>query len=345
MNCRERTIRAMSFDSPDKIPVAHSYLPGALLEHGQKLINLFEKYPNDFYPSRIITIPEREKQYCRADGSFYKEWLDAWGCRWIYYQEGITGEVKGPPLADWSKLKDYRIPAPQLSTAEDREKFLRTWSEMPEYVVWGGGIDFFERMQWLHGVEDLMCDIAVDASEVYELADRILYEYILPGLENLFDCGIQIDVVGFADDWGSQNSLLINPKVWRKIFKPRYEQMFQFCRNHGALVHMHSDGMTLDIVPDLIEIGLNCFNPQFSCLDLKELKRRSGDSLCILTDIDRQRLIPFGHPDEIEANIRMVYEIFGSRKGGLIWRGEIGPGVPLENAEALLKAFYKYRDL
>ena len=41
----------------------------------------------------------------------------------------------------------------------------------------------------------------------------------------------------------------------------------------------------------------------------------------------------------------MVYEIFGSRKGGLIWRGEIGPGVPLENAEALLKAFYKYRDL
>ena len=341
---RDRVLKAMTFGSPDKIPLTHSYLPAALHEHGRKIIELFEKYPNDFFPASIIKIPEREKQYYRPDGSFYKEWTDDWGCKWIYYKEGLTGEVKGPPLADWGSLKGYRMPKPQLSTEEEREKFRKTWVDMPGYVVWGGGGNYFERMQWLRGVEDYLCDIAEDRKEVYELADRILYEHILPGLENLFKTGAKIDVVGFGDDWGSQNALLINPKAWRKIFKPRYREMFQFCRKRGALVNMHSDGMTLEIVPDLIEIGLNCFNPQFSCMDLKELKRRCNDWLCILADIDRQHAIPFGTPAEIEASVRGVHEIFGSPKGGLIWRGEIGAGVPLQNVEALLKAFYQYRD-
>ena len=81
------------------------------------------------------------------------------------------------------------------------------------------------------------------------------------------------------------------------------------------------------------------------CMDLRELKRRCSDSLAILADVDRQYLIPFGTPPEIESYVRDVYDIFGSPKGGFIWRGEIGLGVPLANVEALLKAFYMCRDL
>jgi len=344
MTCRDRVLKAMSFGSPDTIPLTHSWLSAALIEHGQKLLDLFEKYPNDFFPTRVIKIPEREKEYYRPDGSFYKEWTDEWKCKWIYYKEGLVGEVKEPPLSDWSMLKNYTMPNPQLSTVEEREKFRTSWDEMPGYSIWGGGSNFFERMQWLRGVENYLCDIAEDRPEVYELADRVLYEHIMPGLENLFKTGIKIDVVGFGDDWGSQNALLINPRAWRKIFKPRYREMFQFCRKQGALVNLHSDGMTLEIVPDLIEIGLDCFNPQFSCMDLNELKRRCDNRLCILADIDRQHVIPFGKPAEIEVSVRNVYDIFGSSGGGLIWRGEIGAGVPLENVEALLKAFYNYRE-
>ncbi len=344
MNFRERGIKAMSFSSPDRAPITYSCTGRALLRHGEKLLELVRRYPNDFYPSGTIKIPRRESECYRADGSYYKETTDEWGCTWTYYQEAMSGEVKHGPLDDWSKLKSYRLPPPTLATAEDRRKFCELWATSHKgYPVWGGGFNFFERMQFLRGVEDYYCDIAEDRPEVYELADRILHEYILPSLENLFRCGVTIDMVGFGDDWGSQTALLISPAAWRRIFKPRYRAMFEFCRKRGALVHMHSDGVTLEIIPDLIEIGLNSFNPQLSCQDLREVKRRAGDSLCILTDIDRQRLLPFGTPAEIDAYVRELFGIFGSKKGGLIWNAEIGGEEPLANAEALLKAFHTYR--
>ena len=73
-----------------------------------------------------------------------------------------------------------------------------------------------------------MVDIALDREEVYLLADRILEEYLLPTIEISLEAGAEI--IGFGDDWGAQNQLLINPKSWRKIFKPRYKRLFDLAR-------------------------------------------------------------------------------------------------------------------
>ena len=343
MTKRERLLRAITFGSPDVIPINHSSLQIALIEHGQKLIDVLRKYPDDFPVNPNPAPPKRKTEYYRPDGSYYQEITDEWGCTWVYYQEGILGEVKRFPLADWANLKSYRLPAPLGVTEQDKAAVRKDGLGVEYLMRAGSPFSLFERMQWLHGTEDLLCDIAEDRPEVYALADRIMSEYLLPSITNLFRSGLPIDMICFGDDWGSQNSLLINPETWRKIFKPRYKILFDACRKGGALVLLHSDGATLEIVPDLIEIGVNCFNPQFSCLDLLELKQRCGESLSIWSDIDRQHLIPRGTPAEIEAYVRNVYEIFGSPKGGLIWRGWIESGVPIENIEALLAAFYKYR--
>jgi uroporphyrinogen decarboxylase len=344
MTFRERGIKAISFSAPDRAPIVYTCTGRALLRHGEKLLELTRRYPNDFYPSESIAIPRRDSECYRPDGSFYKETTDEWGCVWAHYQDAMMGEVKRGPLDDWSKLKAYRLPPPKLATEAARSEFRTLWQTTHKgYPVWGPGSNYFERMQYLRGVEDYYCDVAEDRPEIYELADRVLYEYILPSLDNLFRCGIQIDIVGFGDDWGSQTALLISPAAWRRIFKPRYRAMFEFCRRRGALVHMHSDGVTREIIPDLIEIGLNSFNPQLSCQDPRDVKRLAGQSLSILTDIDRQHLLPFGTPSEIAAYVRDLFEIFGSPRGGLVWNAEIGGEVPLANAEALLKAFHTYR--
>ncbi|MGQ9515221.1 MAG: hypothetical protein ACUVTL_09300 [Thermoproteota archaeon] len=65
------------------------------------------------------------------------------------------------------------------------------------------------------------------------------------------------DSVGFADDWGTQRALMVNPEFWRSFFKPRYEKMFKIVRDHGAYVQFHSDGVITDIILDLSEIGVN----------------------------------------------------------------------------------------
>jgi uroporphyrinogen-III decarboxylase len=151
-----------------------------------------------------------------------------------------------------------------------------------------------------------------------------------------------VDGIGFGDDWGTQTQLMISPRLWREFFKPRYKKMFDLIHSAGAHVYFHSDGMTLEIVPDLIEIGVDVLNPQFSCLDLKALAQISGGKVCIATDLDRQFVLPFGTPEEVREHVREVVKTLWHPHGGIIGRGEIGPDVPLENAEAMFQAFREF---
>ena len=109
MNCRERVLRAIQFQGPDRIPFSYSVIPPELFKYGQRFIDLCKKYPNDFYDvGRAIQLPKRDTEHYRPDGSYYKEWTDEWGSVWIFFKEGISGEVKKPVLDDWAKLKNYR---------------------------------------------------------------------------------------------------------------------------------------------------------------------------------------------------------------------------------------------
>ena len=341
MDSRERVFRAIRFECPDRVPVTYSCLPAAFLDHGPALIDLLKKYPNDFYSLDDIEIPEPKKEFYRPDGSYEHEYTDEWGCRWVEYREGITGQVIGHPLSDWSGLKDYQVPEHPLSSPDQvRENKARLDRMRKRYPAWGGGTNFFERMQWLRGFEPLLMDMAEGREEVCVLADRILEEYILPFVRASIEAGSEIIVIG--DDWGTQQQLMISPPLWRKIFKPRYRRIFDTCHDGGALTYMHSDGMIVEIIPDLSEIGLDVINPQLSCTDLEELRKAADHRICISTDIDRQRLLPFGTPEQVREYIGNVFDVLGSPDGGLMWNGEIGPAVPLANAEAMLKAFNEF---
>ena len=124
--------------------------------------------------------------------------------------------------------------------------------------------------------------------EFLDFVDQYLEEYLIPSIENNFRLGVEIDVVGFMDDWGTQTQLMISPESWREMFKPRHQRLFSLCHAKGALTCLHSDGMILDIIPDLMETRLDVLNPQFSCMDLEELRKLTDHSLCIISDIDRQ---------------------------------------------------------
>ncbi len=113
-------------------------------------------------------------------------------------------------------------------------------------------------------------------------------------------------------------------------------------REAGKDVFFHSDGMILEVIPDLLEAGVTVLNPQFSCIDLGELAKFSG-TVCFSADIDRQHLLPFGTPEEIGRNVIDCIRRLSTSVGGMIGGAEIGPGVPLENAEAAHRSFFEYR--
>ncbi len=342
MNSRERVLRAIRFESPDRTPVNYSVMPGTLQRHGQAVLDLCARYPGDFWPVAMLRIPERDHAHYGPDGRYFKRWTDEWGCVWEFLQEGLNGEVKQSPLEDWSALAEYRLPPPpdlsRAALAAAREVMDR---QKERYVGWGGVGNLFERMQYLRGVENLFCDIAEDREEVYRLADRLVDEYLVPHVERALAAGA--DIVGFVDDWGAQQQMLISPAAFRRIFKPRYARMFGMVRDAGALVWLHSDGMILDIVDDLVEIGLNVLNPQLSCHDLTALAAKTRGRLAIATDIHRQGVLQFGTSDDVRRYVREVKQAFHSPVGGLIFQVGCEADMPLANLEACLDEFFALR--
>ena len=104
-------------------------------------------------------------------------------------------------------------------------------------------------------------------------------------------------------------------------------------------VHFHSDGNIIDIIPDLLDLGVTVLNCQSNVIGLDVLKRKLAGAVCFRTDLDRQRIVPFGTPPEVKAHVVDVFDHLGTRSGGIIACGEIGPDTPLANIRAMYEAF------
>ena len=103
------------------------------------------------------------------------------------------------------------------------------------------------------------------------------------------------------------------------------------------------DGITLEIPPDLIDMGLEELNPQVWVMDVAELSRSFRGKVCFRADLDRQHVLCRGTTFEVVEHVWQTYKAFGLPSGGYIGYGQVGPDVPAENAEAMLHTFYQLK--
>jgi len=332
--CRERILRTARFQYPDRIPITHSVTPMGFIKYREKMLALLERFPSDFghnYDHIDLTSAEYQPRE-----TFHREYVNEWGSVMREERKGQAYVIK-PVLEKWENYKNFKMPPPPPSEGAEFQKAYNTQQELKRRTVsWGGCSALWETIVMLRGPQNAMLDVASEDERLIDLMDRLV-ERMLGEIRVAGLC--KCDFIAFCDDWGSQKALLINPKSWRKLFKPRYEKIIQAIHEAGALAHMHSDGYIMDIIPDLIEIGLDGLNPQFNCQPLPELAKLARRKLYILADVDRQYILPFGTPDEVRRYVKKVIEIFGDPAGGFIGRGELGDDVPLENAEAMFQAF------
>jgi len=347
MTGRERVIKVIKLEKPDRIPWMHSVLPAAWDKYGEELKKILRSYPDDFYRLVPVYTGSSGLRTFQYHGGLYSEpgeFTDEWGCTWKKVNPGIAGVVIEHPLEKWESLRDYHFPDPlaywRFNKPQIKENIYRA-RKQGKYIEYSGG-NLFELMQWLRGYENLMIDILTNPDRIHTLAERIV-DYNLKSVQQALNFGI--DGVVFSDDWGSQTQLMINPSLWRKLFKPHYKRMFKEVHNAGLYVDFHSDGYIVDIIPDLIEIGVDILNPQFSAIDLKQLQKLTTGKVCIRSDLDRQYILSRGSISEVEMYVKKIIELFGYPRGGLILRGEIGEDVPLENIKTMYKSFLKYGEM
>ncbi|MBI2844274.1 MAG: hypothetical protein HYX78_12810 [Armatimonadetes bacterium] len=324
MNSRERVIRTITFQNPDRIPTDLWIVPAAFLTHDSKIEGLLEKYPIDFDRPGWITRWDPAK----VDPTFrLGSYTDEWGVVWHNVDEGWQGQVAAHPLDDWSKLSTFKAPAPTVPADYVRH---------PNKFCFTTGGHFFHRMCFLRNMENVMMDIYDDSPEIYKLRE-IVWDYFRRTVE--MSCRMDVDGIFFYDDFGSQTQLLVSPAIWRAFIRPVYEDLISICKQAGKYVFLHSDGYILEVIEDLIEIGVDALNCQVWCMGPELLGEKFRGRITFWGEISRQETLPHGAPDDVRASAAKMKECLATPAGGLIGQSEIDGITPLENIEALLTAW------
>jgi uroporphyrinogen-III decarboxylase len=180
-----------------------------------------------------------------------------------------------------------------------------------------------------------MMDIGLEQPEIFDLLG-IIHKFDIQGLE--LWAKTNVDALMFMDDWGAQQSLLISPQQWRKIFKPLYKNYIDIAHSYNKYAFMHSDGYIKEILPDLIEIGLDAINSQIFCMDVDELGKKYKGKITFWGEIDRQHILPEGDTNEAAQAVNTVYSSL-FQNGGVIAQCEFGPGAKPENIYTVFKTW------
>ena len=269
------------------------------------------------------------------------EVTDIWGCHWIYPLEALDGACIGHPIPSWSDLSAYQPPNPDDFTDWEKARSDIENTKSKGGIAHGGTDHgfIFLRLTYLRGYNNFMMDVGSGRPELDKLI-AIVENYWFEVVRRWVERGV--DVIGFGDDLGLQNSLPMSPDAWRKYIKPSYKRILSYCRSNDVYISLHTDGYIVDIIPDLIECGVTTLNPQDLVNGLDNIQRLAKGKVFINLDIDRQNITVFGKPEEIDAHILNCIKTLGSPKGGLSMVWGVYPATPIESIEAAARAMDKY---
>jgi uroporphyrinogen decarboxylase len=265
----------------------------------------------------------------RSDGY----WEDCLGCVW---NMGSTHHLVDWPLHE-PRMGNYRLPA----LVPYFEQVRSSW---PAQIAATGGqfriishsFGLFERAWSLRGFENFLVDMVENESFAEELLDR-LTDWFLQSVDLM--AAVPVDAIMLTDDHAAQRGLLMGSERWRRLFKPRWKRIFDRVHHYGLYTILHMCGDTSEVVPDLIEVGLDCMEScQPECMDIYRLKALYGNAIRFWGGLGAQHTLPFGTPEEVKKETaRLKTEM--ARGGGYILAGAKGLGeeVPVENIAAYLE--------
>jgi uroporphyrinogen decarboxylase len=340
---RQRVEAALSYRTPDRIPLQCVPSPAGLYEHGRKLLDLARRLGHDFGDLGLTALPEPPAATdFDPDGRYHAMRTDEWGTVWEHRIFGIWGHPIGWPLNDLAALATWRAPEPPPASGPvfDAAKAAAETHRRLWYLAGNGGA-LFEALRWLRRFETILMDIEDDTPEINRIADTV-NDYNKALVRHALRIGC--DAVSFGDDLGTQNALMISPHAFRRFFKPRYQELFAPVLEAGKRVLFHSCGQITAVLEDLREVGVTAIWPQLPLYDPRELARRCRDlGIAVQLHPDRGDLMQHGTPGRIRDHVLRLVETFDSAHGGSWLYIEIDPGFPWENVQALFSVAAEIR--
>jgi hypothetical protein len=294
MNAKENLLRAIRHDNPE-------WIPNGMETQIYLIPSIIERPP--------------------------KEGPDAWGVIYAYEPRAEGGTY---PLAGGFPIKDFEnwreeIKVPSVKDA-DWTKFAFTWEEEPHYVdlesidrsehivTAASGFGLFERSWLLLGMENAFVYYMTEPDEMKAMV-KVIADYKIEKIRKMSEV-IKPDIIWYGDDWGNQRQTFLPPRIWRDIIMPETKRIYDCIHELGIIINQHSCGHIQDIFGDMVEMGVDIWNPCQPCNDLKELKKKYGSKITFCGGLDSQFVLnrPGATPEETRAEVRKKIDML--REGG-----------------------------
>jgi uroporphyrinogen decarboxylase len=354
LDSRERTFNALEHQAADRIPIDFWATPS--------VIHRLEVYRGKPYASFL---DDNDVDFRYIEGPAYigpplPEGMDIWGVERASIVTGPSGnsesysEVAKAPLSSAQCPEDIEAylhwPKPEMFDYSVVERQCDSVLKEKRVVVFMGDrlnrVAQLKPAMYLRGTKNIFVDLAV-RKDITEMIFRKIKEFYLAYLEDILRAARgKIDIVLTGDDFGAQNSLLISPQMWRKFIKPGFAEYLALIKRYDALSMHHSCGSVVDIIPDMIDSGLDVLQslqPEAKGMSIGDLKSKFGKQLCFQGGISIQKTMPYGSVEDVRHEVKKIAETFKS-DGGYIFctSHNIQADTPTENILALMEAYHKY---
>jgi uroporphyrinogen decarboxylase len=292
----------------------------------------------------------REKNRAREPGSPY---VNSWGVGSIEGDPGMWFPALHP-LAETHSIEDLEsYPWPDMNDptrVAHVKAEARKLADENQYAIMGVPWLAFplERAFAMQRMDSFMLNLGRHpdfaralVAKIAELCKTLMGHF-------LREIGDDIDMIKIGDDLGMQNNLLMSPRMYREIIKPLHADYISFIKSRTkARLFFHTDGDVFPLIPDFIEMGVDILNPVQTSAgkmsDLGELKRQFGKNMVFCGAIDTHRVLPFGTPEEVRAEVKRVIQTLGQGGGYMLASVHtIMPDVPPENILAMVDAALEF---
>jgi uroporphyrinogen decarboxylase len=250
--------------------------------------------------------------------------VDYWGTHRVPqdYGAGVYYEISHWPIQRCGSIEE--IEATYTWPSADWFDFSRVaerCAEHPDHAVMAGYMAPFYMFNNIRGLETSLLDLVASPELTAYCVERICdfeYEYHA----RLFEAGRgRIDVTQVTDDFGWEHGLLISREAFRRYFAPHYRRLIGLAKEFGIVVFHHDDGAMSELIPDLLELGVEVLNPvqwRLPGMDPSRLKGDYGDRLAFHGGIDNQHVLPFGTLEEVEEEVRLCLSTLGRDGTGYV---------------------------
>ena len=242
------------------------------------------------------------------------------------------------------EVEDTYWPDPQYATVDSLREKVAPYKD--EYAIFSGvWAPFFHVVGDYFGMDNYFIKMYTHPEVVEAATERIVDFYV--GINEIIftELADDIDVCFFGNDFGTQLNTFVSPELFRKFILPSFKRITDQALRFGLKVALHSCGSIYNVIPDLIESGVQALHPiqaKAANMDAETLQREFGQDLCFIGGVDTQDLLNHGTPQEVRDEVRRVIDVF--QTGIVISPSHeaILPDVPPANVEAMFDEALNY---